>query len=92
MINTVTARQIQKDYKRIFDQVRKTNKPVIVFSHSKPTVAIVSIAHLEKISPNVALRKLELEARQAMENGEVEIIDTQEKLEQHFREMDKYSE
>lgn len=36
------------------------------------------------------LKALEQEARDAIKNGEVEIIDTQEKLKQHFKEIDEY--
>lgn len=39
---TVSARQIQRDYKSIFAKVNKTNKPVIVISNNKPQVVMLS--------------------------------------------------
>lgn len=40
---TVSARQIQRDYKSIFLQVNKTNQPVMVISNNQPQVVILSL-------------------------------------------------
>lgn len=40
---TVSARQIQRDYKSVFSQVKKTNKPVVVLSSNEPQVVIISV-------------------------------------------------
>ena len=46
---TITPRDILRDYKNIFDKVKKTKQPVVVFSHKEPQVAIVSLDDLEKL-------------------------------------------
>lgn len=48
--NTVSARQIQRDYKKIFAQVNKTNESVVVISNNQPQVVIVSLKEAEKIN------------------------------------------
>lgn len=95
MLNTVTARQIQKDYKRIFDQVKETQKPIIVITNSKPTVAIVSLDFLERVDkPNdlLRLRQLELEAIKEHEEGKTKVISTQAELEEYIKEIHSYAQ
>lgn len=41
--STVSARQIQRDYKSVFSQVKKTNKPIMVISNNEPQVVLISI-------------------------------------------------
>ena len=47
---TVSARQIQRDYKSIFAKVNKTNKPVVVISNNEPQVVLISIDKFKKYS------------------------------------------
>jgi prevent-host-death family protein len=68
MPKSVTPREIQKSYRKIFNEVKETSEPVIVMKNNKPDVAIISISHLESIasktnnqqapSPRNALKKL----------------------------------
>lgn len=46
--NTISAREIQRRYRAIFNQVQKTNRPVIVITNNKPQAAIVSLKLLKK--------------------------------------------
>lgn len=46
---TITARNILRDYKNVFNNIKKTNQPAIVTSHKEPQVAIVSLEDLEKL-------------------------------------------
>ena len=46
--NTVSGRDIQRQYKKIFAKVKKTQKPIVVISDNKPQAAIVSLEMLEK--------------------------------------------
>ncbi|MDO8429383.1 MAG: type II toxin-antitoxin system Phd/YefM family antitoxin [Candidatus Daviesbacteria bacterium] len=46
---TTSAREIQRNYKKIFDQVKKTKEPVVVMKNNKPQVAIVDFKHLEDL-------------------------------------------
>ncbi|MBI2039688.1 type II toxin-antitoxin system Phd/YefM family antitoxin [Candidatus Microgenomates bacterium] len=45
----VTARDILRNYRRVFDKVKKTRQPAIVVSKRKPQVAIVSLDDLERL-------------------------------------------
>lgn len=44
---TTTVREIQRNYKKVFEQVKRTKEPVIVMKNNKPDVAIVDIKKLE---------------------------------------------
>jgi PHD/YefM family antitoxin component YafN of YafNO toxin-antitoxin module len=46
--STVSAREIQRGYKKIFATVKKTRKPVVVMANNTPQAAIVSLEMLEK--------------------------------------------
>lgn len=48
--NTVSARDIQRGYTKVFNQVRKSNKPTIVLANNKPQAAIISMDMLTEIS------------------------------------------
>lgn len=45
---TISARDIQRGYKKVFDTVKKTKKPIVVMAHNNPQAAIISIALLEE--------------------------------------------
>lgn len=46
---TVTARDILRNYKEVFDKVKKTKQPAVVMSQKEPQVAIVSMEDLEDL-------------------------------------------
>ena len=46
---TVTARDILRNYKNVFDKVKKTKQPAVVISQKEPQVAIISLDDLEKL-------------------------------------------
>ena len=46
---TITSRDILRDYKNVFNNVKNTKHPAIVTSHKEPQVAIVSLDDLEKL-------------------------------------------
>ncbi len=48
-VNTVTSREILRNYKEVFDHIKKTNQRTIVVSHKEPQVAIVSLNDLEQL-------------------------------------------
>lgn len=43
---TTTAKELQKNYRKIFDVVKKTKEPVVVMRNNKPDVAIVDAKKL----------------------------------------------
>ena len=53
--NIVSMREIQRNYKRLFDKVRKTKTPLFLGSYAEPKVVILdvdSFRQLEKKSKN----------------------------------------
>jgi len=56
MPNIVSVSDIQKNYRKVFDRVKRTKEPVIVLSKNKPDVAIIDYDELE------ILRKVAYEA------------------------------
>ncbi len=46
---TVTARDILRNYREVFDKVKKTKQPAVVMSQKQPQVAIVPLEDLEKL-------------------------------------------
>lgn len=51
MLNTttITARDILRNYKEVFNKVKKTKQPAVVVSQKEPQVAIVSLDDLERL-------------------------------------------
>lgn len=47
--NIVTAREILRNYKKVFGNVRKTKNPTVIVVKKKPQVAIVTLDDLEKL-------------------------------------------
>lgn len=43
---TVSARDLQRQYKKVLDKVKKTKTPVVVMANNTPQAAIVSLATL----------------------------------------------
>ena len=40
---TTTIREIQRNYKKVFEQVKKTKEPVVVLKNNKPDIVLVDI-------------------------------------------------
>lgn len=47
---TVTVREVQRNYRKIFNRVKSTKKPVVVLCRGQPEVAIVSLKFLQEIA------------------------------------------
>ena len=68
---TTTVREIQRNYKKIFEQVKKTKEPIVVIKNNKPDVAIVDVKTLEELTKKI--EELELQdALRSIEQGERE--------------------
>lgn len=46
---TVTAREILRNYKGVFDGVKRTKQPAVVLSQKQPQVAIISMDDLKEL-------------------------------------------
>ncbi|MDD5147480.1 MAG: type II toxin-antitoxin system prevent-host-death family antitoxin [Candidatus Daviesbacteria bacterium] len=85
MFNTVSARQIQREYKKILQRANKSEEPIIVMANNKPLGAVVGLDILERL-------QIEAVLNQALEDykaGKTKTISTKEELEADFEEMRK---
>lgn len=85
MFNTVSARQIQREYKKVLEKANKTKQPIIVMANNKPVGAVVGLDILERL-------QIEAVLDQALEDykaGKTKTISTMEDLEADFAEMKK---
>lgn len=58
-----TAREIQRNYRKIFDLAKKTKEPVIVMRNNKPDVAIMDAKKLDEMRAIMDLLQSREEAR-----------------------------
>jgi prevent-host-death family protein len=57
---TASARDIQKNYRSILDDVMETKKPVVILNNSKPEVVIIDINTYESLTQSVEEYELHL--------------------------------
>ena len=50
---TVSAKDIQRNYRKVFEKVKKTKEPVIVLTNNLPDVAILDVEQLNRLYENV---------------------------------------
>jgi len=72
MPKTVSSSDIQKKYREIFDEVKKTKEPVIVLHCNKPDVAIVDFNYLEELQRESYNKELN-DAIKAIREGDKEL-------------------
>ncbi|KKT72746.1 MAG: hypothetical protein UW69_C0082G0005 [Microgenomates group bacterium GW2011_GWA2_44_7] len=56
MYSTVSARQIQREYKKVLEKANKKNEPIVVMANNKPQGAVIGLDLLEKIQLSTLLR------------------------------------
>lgn len=83
MFNTVSARQIQREYKKVLKLANHTKEPVIVMANNKPLGAVIGLDLLEKLQVEAALT----EALEEYKKGNTKTISTMEELKADFEEM-----
>lgn len=86
MFTTVSARQIQREYKKVLEKANKSGKPIVVMSSNKPVGAVIGLDLLEKLQIEAMINT----ALKEHEEGKTVIIDTPEKLEQDLKELEQY--
>ena len=47
--NTASARDVQRNYRKVIDRVKKTKQPVIIISRNEPEVAIVTLEDYQRL-------------------------------------------
>ena len=85
MFNTVSARQIQREYKKVLEDANKSKEPIVVMANNKPLGAIISLDLLEKLRLETVLS----EALAEYKAGKTVSIETEEDLKKHFKEIDE---
>lgn len=65
-----TAKDIQKNYRKIFDFVRKTKQPVVVMRNNKADVAIVDVKKLEEMQAILDV----LQSREEIRQGKGKVL------------------
>lgn len=67
---TTTAREIQRNYKKVFEIAKRTKKPVFVMKNNKPEVAIIDAKKFEEMEAILAV----LESRAEIRMGKGKIL------------------
>ena len=67
---TTTAKDLQKNYRKVFDLAKKTGEPIVVMRNNKPDVAIVDAKKLEEMEAILTV----LESREEARKGNVKLL------------------
>lgn len=86
MFNTISARQIQREYKKVLQDANKSKEPIIVMRNNQPIGAIIGLDLLEKIQLEIILSK----ALEDSKTGKTKTVSTKENLLADFKELEKY--
>lgn len=91
ILNTVSARQLQRDYKSIFANVNKTNTPIMVISNNEPQVVILSIKEMDNINKFFSKQKFWEAVREIQsKNRYNDPITTQKDIDQAVEDAKQY--
>ncbi len=87
MLNTISARQIQREYKKVLQRANESKEPIVVMANNKPLGAIIGLDLLEKI-------QLELIVKQALKeskSGKTKVIETSKELAEDLKDLESYA-
>jgi prevent-host-death family protein len=87
MFNTISARQIQREYKKVLQEANESAEPIVVMANNKPLGAVIGLDLLEKI-------QLELIVKQALKESKsrkTKVIETSRDLQEDLKELEKYA-
>lgn len=87
MLNTISARQIQREYKKVLEDANKSNEPIIVMANNKPLGAVIGLGLLEKIQFDLIVKQALNESK----SGKTKVIETAQDLEQDLKELERYA-
>lgn len=60
---TISVKEVQRNYRRVFDLVKKTGEPVVVMRNNIPDVAIVDVKRLERLEAVAEILRSREESR-----------------------------
>ncbi len=89
MLNTISAKQIQRGYKKVFEQANTENVPILVITNNEPVGAIIGLKLLDKLNKNIQLELLEKQALEEYKKGRTQTISTPVELQDFFDEVRK---
>lgn len=80
----ISARQLQRGYKKVLAEANRLKKPLIVISNNQPQGAVIGLDLLEKLQLDALLS----EALKESKAEKTKSIKTKKDLEKHFQEID----
>lgn len=86
MFTTISARQIQREYKKVLANANKSKEPIVVMSNNKPQGAIIGLDLLERIQ----LEAIAEDALKESREGKTKIIKTKRDLEKDLGNLKRY--
>lgn len=86
MFSTVSARQIQREYKKVLEKANKSKEPIIVMANNKPLGAIIGLDLMEKIQLDILVEQ----ALKDSKSGKTKVIKTKKELEEDLQDLEKY--
>lgn len=86
MLTTVSARQIQREYKKILEKANKLKEPIIVMSKNKPLGAVIGLDLLEKLQLELLVKKSVEESK----SGKTKTIATLKDFKEDLKELEKH--
>lgn len=73
MPKTASPRDIQRNYRTLFDEVRTSEEPLLVLNNNQPDVVVISYEHYE------ALKRSQEENEQNMAQAAIEAYESEKK-------------
>lgn len=84
MFSTISARQIQREYKKVLQKANRVKEPIVVMANNKTLGAVIGLDILEKLQ----LEEVLDEALEEYRTGKTKSIKTEEDLKKHLKEID----
>lgn len=82
---TISARQLQREYKKVFEKANKVKRPFIVMSNNQPQGAVIGLDLLEQLQ----LEAVAQEAIAEYKAGKTQSIKNQKELEEYLKEIEE---
>lgn len=83
---SVSARQIQREYKKLLEEANRIMEPIVVISNNQPKGAIIGLKLLEKVQMNIALK----EALDEYRKGKTLTIKSKKDLDTYLKEIEDF--